>query len=167
MTTPIFTLSNVVRSQAREEMMSLLENDRWVAARELALLYAVSLGVLLLLDAVWLGWIAKGFYQNQLGSLLSASVSWLPAILFYFLYAAGLTIFVTLPAIDRDDSLLRIALLSALFGLVAYGAYDLTNLATLREFPVFLAFVDMTWGAFVSSAMGTLSIVAYRLWVTR
>ena len=63
-------------------MMSLLENDRWVAARELALLYAVSLGVLLLLDAAWLGWIAEGFYRDQLGSLLSASVSWLPAKFF-------------------------------------------------------------------------------------
>ena len=73
----------------------------------------------------------------------------------------------TLPAIERDDSLLRIALLSATFGLVAYGTYDLTNLATLRDFPVFLALVDMTWGAFMSSAMGTLSIAAYRLWVTR
>jgi uncharacterized membrane protein len=147
--------------------MSLPENDQWVAARELALLYAVSLGVLLLLDAMWLGWIAKEFYRNQLGSLMSASVSWFPAMLFYFLYAAGLMIFVTLPAINRDDSLLRIALLGAMFGLVAYGAYDLTNLATLREFPVFLALVDMTWGAFVSSFMSTASIVAYRLWVTR
>ena len=53
--------------------------------------YAVSLGIQLLLDAVWLGWITKGFYRNQLGSLMSATVSWLPAFMFYFLYAAGFT----------------------------------------------------------------------------
>lgn len=147
--------------------MALLAGDHGTAIREYLLVYAISLVILLALDALWLGWLARDFYRTQLGALMAETVSWVPALVFYFLYTAGLTLFVTLPGLDRADPLLRVAVLSAIFGLVAYGTYDLTNLATLRGFSLPLALVDMAWGAFLSATVGTLTTIIYKAWLAR
>lgn len=124
--------------------------------------YVVSLASFLVLDFVWLGLIARGFYRSQLTHLLASEVRWLPAVLFYTLFVAAILVFAVVPAVQRESAG-RAALLGAFFGLVAYAAYDLTNLATLKDFPVVVAVVDMTWGSVLSASVATVGyLVASR-----
>jgi uncharacterized membrane protein len=124
--------------------------------------YAASLVIFLLLDFVWLGLVARGFYRQQLGHLLSSDVRWLPAILFYLLFVAAVVVFAVLPAVERG-SLLKAVLLGGFFGIVAYATYDLTNLATLKDFPALVAAVDMTWGCVLSAVVAVVGyLVAAR-----
>lgn len=118
-------------------------------------LYAVSIVAFLALDALWLGLVARNFYREQLGELLRPDPRWGAAGLFYVLFVAGIVVFVSLPAIERA-SFGRALLLGALFGLVTYAAYDLTNLAVLRGFPTLVAVVDLAWGATISAAVATI-----------
>ena len=101
-------------------------------------------------DFVWLGFIANAFYRREIGALLLAEPNWIGAVLFYLLYIAGIVIFVVARAAPTG-SLARAAWLGALFGLVAYGTYDLTNLATLRGFTTAVVAADLAWGAFVTA----------------
>ncbi|KPK81255.1 MAG: hypothetical protein AMS25_07175 [Gemmatimonas sp. SM23_52] len=120
--------------------------------------YAVSLVSFLVLDFAWLGLVARGFYRQQLGHLLSPDVRWAPAILFYLLFVAAVVVFVVVPAVERG-SLLRAVLLGGFFGLVAYATYDLTNLATMKGFPTLVAAVDMTWGCVLSAVVAAVGYV--------
>lgn len=113
--------------------------------------WAASVAVLFVLDGAWLLVVAKDFYKSQIGFLLSPAPRWWAAALFYPLYAAGLAVFVVEPS-WRAGSPGKGALLGAFFGLVAYAAYDLTNLATVKGWPLPVTWVDMAWGAFVSAA---------------
>jgi uncharacterized membrane protein len=112
-------------------------------------LHIATLVVFLAIDMVWLGWIARGFYRAQIGGLLRDDVNWTAALLFYVLFIAGLLFFAVIPALDR--TMLRAALAGGFFGLVAYATYDLTNLATLRGFTVWVAVADLAWGFVVSA----------------
>lgn len=120
-------------------------------------LYAVSMGVFLALDALWLGLLARGFYQEQLGELIRPDPRWGAALVFYALFVGGIVLFVTLPALERGSAASAL-LFGALFGLIAYATYDLTNLAVLRGFPTVVAVVDMAWGAAISA---TVAVVGY------
>jgi uncharacterized membrane protein len=127
------------------------------------LTYGASLIVFLLLDFAWLGWIARGFYRQQLGHLLSPEVRWIPAVIFYLLFVAAVVAFAVLPAVERG-SLLRATLWGGFFGLVAYATYDLTNLATLKGFPTIVAAIDMAWGFTLSAIVASVGyLVASRL----
>ena len=123
--------------------------------------YGVALLVIGALDALWLGVLARDFYRREMGDLMTDSVRLLPAAIFYFGYPAGL---VTLVLTPLPDSLGTALFKSAAFGLVAYGVYDLTNMATLRHWSVKLALTDMAWGTFISLAAGAVAFVAMR-WV--
>lgn len=124
--------------------------------------YAVSLATFLLLDFVWLGLVARGFYRSQLADLLASEVRWLPAILFYMLFVAAVLVFAVVPAVPRGSPG-RAALLGAFFGVVAYATYDLTNLATMRDFPLAVAAVDMAWGGVLTASVATVGyLVASR-----
>ena len=114
-------------------------------------LYFASLVVFLAIDMVWLGVLAKGFYQRHLGDLLRPDVRWGAALLFYLIFVGGVLLFTVLPALERA-SFRYAVLLGGLFGMIAYATYDLTNLATLRGFPPIVAVVDMVWG-FVLTAV--------------
>lgn len=104
------------------------------------------------IDILWLGVVAKGFYQRHLGELLAERVNWGAAVVFYLVYLGGILLFVVLPALEKG-SLGRAALLGFVFGVVAYATYDLTNLATLRGFPVVVATVDLAWGGVLTTAV--------------
>lgn len=119
--------------------------------------YGVSLVAFLALDFLWLGFVARGFYRDQLGPLLTPDVRWGAAILFYLIFVAGVLVFAILPAVERG-SLGRAVLLGAFLGVVTYAAYDLTNLATLRDFPATVAAVDMVWGGVLTA---TVAAVGY------
>lgn len=106
--------------------------------------------VFLTIDAVWLAYVAKGFYQKHIGAMLRAEFLMAPAALFYLFYTFCLVILVIIPA-TRAASPWQAVLLGALLGLCAYGTYDMTNLATLKGWPVIVSVVDMAWGATITA----------------
>ena len=123
----------------------------------MALAYLVALAVFAGADFVWLAYIARDFYRSQLGSLLADKPQLLPAMAFYLLFVLGLIIFGVAPAIKEHSW--RVALAQgAMFGFFAYATYDLTNLATLKDWPMALSFADLAWGTL---AAGTASLCSY------
>ena len=109
-----------------------------------------SLAVLGCGDFVWLGVLARDFYASRLGVLLLAEPNWVPAGLFYGLYACGLCVFCVSPAL-ATGSWRKGLHLGAFFGLVAYATYDLSNLATLQGWPVAITLADIAWGSLLSA----------------
>jgi uncharacterized membrane protein len=105
---------------------------------------------------IWLGVIAKGFYRNALEPLLTPNINWIAAIIFYLLFLVGVLIFALLPGMERRSLVYTIEM-AALFGFIAYATYDLTNLATLRDWPLMLSIVDMIWGSFLSASTATMT----------
>ena len=126
---------------------------RWIAA------YIATLATFCVLDFLWLGFLAKGFYQAQVGPLMLSRPNLVPAAILYALCAAGLLVFAIMPA----PSLARAALAGAFLGLVVYGVYDLTNLAVLKGWTVPVALVDMAWGTVVCAASSSVGYGAARL----
>jgi uncharacterized membrane protein len=119
-------------------------------ALRVVIAYVLTLVTFLAIDAVWLGLIARGLYKRELGHLLAPNVRWGAAGVFYLLYVAGVLILVVLPNLNAPVT--RAILLGALFGLVAYATYDLTNLATLVRWPVRVTLLDLVWGTFLTAA---------------
>ncbi|HUU62169.1 MAG TPA: DUF2177 family protein [Acidimicrobiia bacterium] len=122
-------------------------------------LYLIALPVFFAIDMVWLGLVAKGFYRRQIGSLMRSPVNWAAAIVFYLLFILGLVVFVVAPAMDHE-SWVRALLYGALFGFIAYATYDLTNLATLRNWPLLVTVVDLVWGAALAASV---SVITYAI----
>jgi uncharacterized membrane protein len=120
-------------------------------------LYLATLAVFFAIDILWLGFVARTFYQRHLGFLLAPSPNWLAAILFYLLFVVGILVFVVVPAL-KEGSIMATVLRAALFGLITYSAYDLTNQATVRDWPVIVTVVDMVWGTVLSSAVSLVSL---------
>ncbi len=123
--------------------------------------FAAAAAAMLTLDAIWLSTMAERLYRPELGDLLADQFRPYPAFVFYALYLFGVVYFAVAPALRKDGW--RIAALNgALFGLVAYGTYDLTNQATLRHWPVILTILDMVWGSFISAAAAVAGYAAGR-----
>lgn len=106
---------------------------------------------ILAIDAVWLGLVARGFYKSQLGDLMLESPKLAIAALFYVMYSAAVVILASAPA-ARSGSLSDALLLGAIFGFAAYGTYDITNLATLKNWPMLMSLVDVAWGTALTAA---------------
>ncbi|MCX6557309.1 MAG: DUF2177 family protein [Candidatus Aminicenantes bacterium] len=123
------------------------------------LLYLLTLAVFFLIDMVWLGLVAKNFYRRHLGALLSPTVNWPAAILFYLLFIAGLQLLIIAPALAKGSPL-QALWQGALFGLVSYATYDLTNLATLKDWPLLVTLVDLAWGTVLGGSVSFLSAAA-------
>jgi len=123
--------------------------------KSLLINYVLTIVVFLIIDLAWLGFIAKNLYQKFLGSLLTDKVNWTAALIFYLIYVVGISIFAIYPSVNKNSALSAI-LLGALFGFFAYATYDLTNLATLKGWPLQIVFIDIAWGA-VLTAMVSLS----------
>lgn len=119
--------------------------------------YIAVLIPLTALDMLWILVIAKKFYSEQMGFLFSKSINLAPVAVFYPLYALGVLMLAVLPAIS-SASWVEALWRGALLGLVAYGAYDLTNQATISAWPTSMTLVDMAWGATVTSLT---SVIAY------
>lgn len=125
-------------------------------------LYVISFIVFFAIDLLWLSIIAKNLYQKQIGHLLKTDVNWLAAIIFYLVFIVGLVLFVLMPAIEKG-SLGRAVLFGALFGFITYATYDLTNLATLKDWPIQVTFIDLAWGTFLGASTSTAAYLLYRL----
>jgi uncharacterized membrane protein len=120
-------------------------------------LFLIALPVFFITDMLWLVLVAKNFYQKQIGFLFKSDINWLAAIIFYLLFISGLVIFVIAPAVAKG-SWINALVFGALFGLITYATYDLTNLATLKGWSLEITVVDMIWGTSLASF---ISVITY------
>jgi uncharacterized membrane protein len=118
----------------------------------------VTVPVFFIIDMVWLGVVAKDFYQQQLGYLMGP-VNWTAAIVFYLVYIVGILLFAVYPAL-QEGSLMKAVIFGALFGFFTYATYDFTNLATVKDWPFLVTVVDVMWGTFLG---GSVAAVSYYL----
>ena len=128
-------------------------------------LYFLTVPVFFGIDMIWLGFVAKGFYRNNLGQLLRPDVNWTAALVFYLLYIGGILIFATMPALEKN-SLYQAVVLGGLFGFFAYATYDLTNLATLKGWPLNVVIVDIIWGIVLTASVAAASFLIGRWLMT-
>ena len=119
-------------------------------------LYFIALPVFFAIDMIWLGLVAKKFIREQIGFLMKTNINWLAAIIFYLLFIVGLVFFVITPAVEKKNWF-NALFVGALFGLLTYSTYDLTNLATLKDWPLFLTVVDIIWGMVLSASVSLIS----------
>lgn len=122
-------------------------------------LYLATLLGFVVVDGVWLAFVARGFYQKHLGHLLRPDPNWIAAILFYLLFIGGLLVFAVLPGLQAD-SLRKTILLGGFLGLVTYATYDLTNLATIKDWPIQVTVVDLVWGGFLAGSVSAVGFLA-------
>lgn len=128
-----------------------------------AKLYLIALPVFFAIDMLWLGIVAKDFYAKQIGALLKPDVNWAAAIVFYLIFIAGLVVFVIAPAMEKN-SWLHALFFGALFGLVCYATYDLTNLALAKDWPLLVTVVDLIWGVMLAASVSVISyLIAQKL----
>jgi uncharacterized membrane protein len=121
-------------------------------------IYVITIPIFFLIDLFWLGVLARDFYKKHLGYLFRPNVNWTAALLFYFLFIAGIVIFAVKPALETHSAQ-RALLYGALFGLLAYATYDLTNLATIRDWPLIVTVVDLIWGTVLCGGVAWASYV--------
>lgn len=120
-------------------------------------IFVVTSIIFLLIDAIWLRFVAWPLYQRYIGHLLK-TVNVLPAFVFYVIYVLGMIFFVINPNLNNFE-LSKVLLTGFFFGVVAYATYDLTNMATLKDWPWTITIIDVIWGGFVT--MVTTTIVTY------
>jgi uncharacterized membrane protein len=117
--------------------------------------YLLTALVFFAIDLAWLGLVARDMYRRDIGHLMGSQVNWVAAGVFYLAFIVGILVFAVYPSVDRD-SLLRAIALGALFGFFTYATYDLTNLATLRDWPLSVTIIDITWGMVLTGAVSAV-----------
>jgi uncharacterized membrane protein len=130
--------------------------------KDMILLYLITLVVFFVIDMIWLGVVAKGFYRRYLGEFMSPKVNWTAAMLFYLLFIVGLLVFVIRPALAGGAPLINALFYGALLGLVSYATYDLTNLATMKGWPLIVTVVDLIWGTVLGGVVSYISALLGR-----
>lgn len=121
-------------------------------------LYLVCIGAFLVIDLIWLGVVAKDMYRNSLDHLMAESTNWVAGISFYLLFVVGIVFFVVEPSLD-NGSLISALATGFFFGFICYATYDLTNLATLQDWPLQLTLIDMVWGGVLSGVVAVIGRV--------
>lgn len=126
---------------------------------EFGVLYAISLPAFLVIDLLWIGMFANNFYYQQIGHL-RGEINWYAAIAFYLIFLVGLTYFAIYPA-AQAESVTTALWLGGLFGFFIYAGYDLTNMATLRDWPLTMTLVDMAWGTVLGASVSAATVLVY------
>lgn len=127
-------------------------------------MYIIAFVIFLAIDAIWLGLVAPKFYKDQIGHLMAEKPNLIAALVFYLVFIVGVVYFVINPAIEAQ-SIGKVIVSGLLFGFITYATYDLTNLATLKDWPLLVTGVDLLWGSFLSTAIGVLTYLIYNwLW---
>jgi len=121
--------------------------------------YLLTVPIFFLIDMIWLGVVAKDFYERHLGYLMKPQVNWAAAIAFYLLFIIGIVIFAVKPALEMQSPF-RALVYGALFGFFTYATYDLTNLATVKDWPLVVTVVDLAWGTALCGMVATASYFA-------
>ena len=121
---------------------------------KLLLPFAAIVVTMMILDVIWIGGIARPLYNRGIGHLMAEQPNWIAAIAFYLLFAIGVMAFVVLPRASGDWRMA--AAWGAAFGFMTYMTYDLTNMATLRDWPLALSFIDVAWGCVATGLAATV-----------
>jgi len=124
-------------------------------------IYLISVPTFFAIDLVWLTLVANKLYKSQLGPLLTDKINWQAAILFYFVYLIGVVFFVLIPAVEHK-SVVTALVYGALFGFFAYATYDLTNLATIKNWPLMLTIVDLIWGTVLTASVSSVTYLIFQ-----
>ena len=119
-------------------------------------LYLLSFCSLLALDSLWLVKVAPKLYKSNLGHLMAEKPNMLAAGLFYFVYIAGVVVFVVQPAV-AEKSLSFAVSRGALFGLVAYSTFDLTGMAVFKNWPAKITVIDLLWGTLLTAGVSVIA----------
>jgi uncharacterized membrane protein len=119
-------------------------------------LYLLTIPVFFLLDIIWLGYLARSFYRDNLAFVLRPDVNWPAAICFYLIYLVGILFFAVAPALGQGD-VSRALLLGGLFGFFTYATYELTNMALIKGWPLKIVLVDIAWGAVLCALVAASS----------
>jgi uncharacterized membrane protein len=122
--------------------------------------FFVALGSFLVVDGLWLTLVAKNFYAKHLGYLMAKTPNLWAAGLFYLIYVFAMVVLVVTPGLEKG-SFWSIVLSGALFGLCCYATYDLTNLATVQNWPLIVTIVDLIWGTFLSATIAAISFLVF------
>jgi uncharacterized membrane protein len=122
------------------------------------LLYGLCTIISFAIDMLWLGFFARGFYKKNLGFILSDNVNWTAAVVFYLIYIGGILFFSVLPAL-RDQSWMIALINGAVLGGLCYATYDLTNMATISQWPLIVVIVDILWGIVLTGSVSLLTYV--------
>ena len=118
--------------------------------------FTVTFVVFMGIDLVWLGFVAKNIYSKYLGYLMAPNINWLAAMVFYVIFIIGILYFVIAPSlVDRDFT--QLVIRAILFGFITYATYDLTNLATVRDWPITITIIDLIWGTTLSTSVSVIS----------
>ncbi len=123
-------------------------------------IFAVALLIFFVIDILWLSLFSRKLYNNYLSAFLG-DVKWVPAILFYIIFILGLAFFVINPAL-LNESFSQALLTGMFFGFIAYATYDLTNLATIQNWPIQITIIDLIWGTFLGGAVSSLTYLIIR-----
>jgi len=123
-------------------------------------MYVIAFVIFLAIDAIWLGLVAPKFYKSQIGHLMSDKPNFIAALVFYLIFIVGVVYFVINPAVEAQ-SMSKLLVAGALFGFMTYATYDLTNLATLKDWPIKVTIVDLIWGTSLSTLIGLFSYWIY------
>lgn len=127
-------------------------------------LYLVSIPIFFAIDLFWLGVIGKTLYKEQIGHLMAHEIRWGAAVFFYLIYLFGLVFFAIWPAF-KESNWSQALVYGALFGLICYSTYDLTNLATLKGWPIKIVCYDLIWGAFLSGIVSLITFWIGTIWL--
>jgi len=112
--------------------------------------FIITFIVFMTIDLIWLGIVAKNLYNKYLGYIMTKNINWMAAIIFYVIFVIGLLLFVIQPALAKD-SLQYLILYGMAYGFITYATYDLTNLATLKDWPLEITIIDLIWGTTLST----------------
>ena len=124
-------------------------------------LYFLYLTILLAMDFLWLYTAGPIFYKKHLGYLMGEKIVIMPVLVFYLLYALTITVFILNPVIINQESSFVALLNGLLFGLCSYGTYNLTNHATIKNWPMIVTMIDMGWGSFVTGVSVLIAVVLF------
>jgi len=124
--------------------------------------YIIALIVFFAIDLVWLGVIAKNLYSSEIGFIMSDKPNWVVAVIFYMLFIVGLVFFVINPAVEKNSWTYAL-FAGMLFGFITYATYDLTNLATLKDWPLKVTIIDLIWGASICGTVSTVTFFVLKL----
>jgi uncharacterized membrane protein len=122
-------------------------------------LYFCTLLAFFAIDMVWLVLVARGFYQKHLGFLMRSNPNWSAAVLFYLLFVFGLLVFVIVPSLETGSTK-KVLILGALFGLITYATYDLTNMATVKDWPWVVTVEELMWGCILATSVSYMGFLA-------
>jgi uncharacterized membrane protein len=124
--------------------------------------YLVAFVVFFVIDIIWLALVAKNLYQQELGYIMSPKPNWIAAIIFYLVFITGVVFFVINPAIEKDSWTYAL-FVGLFFGFITYSTYDLTNLATLKDWPLKITLIDLVWGSSLGGVVSTATFFIMKL----